>query len=127
MRDSNTCADCNPKASQEPGADPTAHVAPQGLSRATSEAFLPFSPFFVLAPLPLPLSLGCLQCRRCLGWWCVRVTPALLQASWRRVFGIRAGRAAAVLPVRKSACVERAFFVVASGRVSVCASVCGAV
>ena len=67
VRDSNTCADCNPKASQEPGADPTAHVAPQGLPRATSEAIHPLYSFFVLAPLPLPLSLGCLQCRQVLG------------------------------------------------------------
>ena len=45
-----------PKASQESGADPTAHVAPQGLSRATSEAIHSLYSLFVLAPLaPAPV------------------------------------------------------------------------
>ena len=82
-----------------------------------------FTHFSSSRPLPLPLSLVCLPCRRCLGWWCVLATPALLQASSQRVFGMRAGRATAVLHVRKSACIARAFFVLASGRSPVCA--CG--
>ena len=99
----------------------------QGLSRATSEAIHPPYSIFVRAPLPFAPVPGLVCCRRCLGWWHLAATAALLQLSWRRIFGMRAGRAAAAMRVRMRACVERTFFVLASCQSSFCASMSVAV